>query len=149
MADTENSSHQAEELEGFKLGDRFDFEFCISDDNQRIFAELSGDHNPVHSDPEYARLNGYEGPVVYGGLIVGKISRLIGMMAPGRSGIWTGLKIDFHRPLYLGQAALLSSEVSHISAGTRSMILKIRISSGDRLIAAGTAMTTLHSKHKQ
>ncbi|MBI4989444.1 MAG: (R)-hydratase [Rhodocyclales bacterium] len=149
MADTESSSHPTEELEGFKLGDRFEFEFCISDDHQRIFAELSGDHNPIHLDAEYARIHGYEGPVVYGGLIIGKISQLIGMMVPGRSGLWAGLKIDFHRPLYLNQTALLSSEVSHISAGTRSLMLKVRISTSGRLVAAGTAMTTLHSKHEQ
>lgn len=149
MADTASSSHPAEELEGFKLGDRFEFEFSISENNQRVFAELSGDYNPIHLDLEYAKLCGYEGQVVYGGLIVGKISQLIGMMAPGRSGIWTGLKIDFHRPLYLNQTALLSSEVSHISVGTRSMMLKVRITTSGKLIAAGTAMTTLHSKNKQ
>lgn len=149
MADTGSSPRQAEVLEGFKLGDKFEFEFSISDDNQRVFAELSGDRNPIHLDLEYARLCGYEGPVVYGGLIIGKISQLIGMVAPGRSGIWAGLKIDFHRPLYLNQTALLSSEVSHISAGTRSMMLKVRITTSGMLIAAGTAMTTLHSKNKQ
>ncbi|MBK7024682.1 MAG: (R)-hydratase [Sulfuritalea sp.] len=148
MSDTESLSHQIEELGGFKLGDRFEFEFSIGDVEQQGFAELSGDHNPIHLDAEYAKLCGYEGQVVYGGLLIGKISQVIGMMAPGRAGIWTGLKIDFHRPLYIGQTAFLSSEVSHISVGTRSMMLKVRVSARGKLIAAGTAMATLHSKQQ-
>jgi 3-hydroxybutyryl-CoA dehydratase len=148
MTDTENSSHQMEELGGFKLGDRFEFEFSIDNVAQHCFAELSGDHNPIHLDAEYAKRCGYESEVVYGGLLIGKISQLMGMMAPGRAGIWTGLKIDFHRPLYLNQTAFLSSEVSQISVGTRSMMLKIRVSAIGKLIAAGTAMATLHSKQQ-
>ena len=148
MGDTESSSHQMEELAGFKRGDRFEFEFCIGNVDQQGFAELSGDHNPIHLDAEYAKLCGYEGQVVYGGLLIGKISQVIGMMAPGRAGIWTGLKIDFHRPLYIDQTAFLSSEVSHISVGTRSMMLKVRVSARGKLIAAGTAMATLHSKQQ-
>ena len=55
MTDTENSSHQMEELGGFKLGDRFEFEFSIDNVAQHCFAELSGDHNPIHLDAEYAK----------------------------------------------------------------------------------------------
>ena len=35
-------------------------------DDQHIFAEVSGDYNPIHIDPIYARRTNYGKPVVHG-----------------------------------------------------------------------------------
>ena len=101
------------------------FEFVVSEADQNHFAALSGDFNPLHLDPGFAQARGLAGSVVYGGLIVAKVSQVIGMRLPGPRGIWGSLKIDFREPLYVGKVACLSTEVSHFSLATRSLSLSL------------------------
>ena len=59
------------------------FEFVVSEAEQSSFAVLSGDFNPLHLDSDFAQARGLAGSVVYGGLIVAKVSQVIGMRLPG------------------------------------------------------------------
>ncbi|MDP6774231.1 MAG: MaoC/PaaZ C-terminal domain-containing protein [Rhodospirillales bacterium] len=113
--------------------------FTVSDEDMNAFARLSGDESALHTEPDFARRKGFESRVVYGGLIVAHISRLLGMHLPGRDGVWNGLKIDFRRPLYPNQPACVIGRVSHRSEATLSLSIKLRVESGDRLIATGSA----------
>lgn len=119
------------------------FDFRISPENMKAFLALSGDTNPLHWDDAFARAAGFEGPVVYGALIVAKISQLIGVHLPGTGGVWAGLKIDFRAPLYVGEDARLTGTVSHRSEATRMLSLNIRVDAGERCIATGSAETII------
>ncbi len=131
-----NSSPAAESVE---------IRFSVSAADQAAFADLSGDHNPLHLDPAFARGVGLQGAVVYGGMLVAKISQIIGMRLPGPRGIWAALKVDFRDPLYVDESAVLSAQVTHISEAVRSMTVRIRITCDERLIATATATATLHA----
>lgn len=39
---------------------------AVSADSIRAFADLTGDHSPVHVDPEFARASGFSGPIAHG-----------------------------------------------------------------------------------
>jgi 3-hydroxybutyryl-CoA dehydratase len=120
-------------------------DFAISPEQMRHFAELSGDRSPLHAEVEFARQRGFSAPVVYGGLLIAQLSRLIGMELPGRDGLWTGLQIDFLRPLYVGQSARLEAEVAHISEAVRSIELRFAVSADARTIARGKAHVSLQA----
>jgi acyl dehydratase len=120
-------------------GSEASLEFVVSADDMRVFAELSGDYNPLHSDVAFAVSRGFGGCVVYGALMVAKISRLIGMELPGRDSLWSGLEMQFVSPLLVGESAVLTAAVGHVSEATRSTELRLRIVSGDRVIARGKA----------
>lgn len=121
------------------------FDFVVSEADQTSFATLSGDFNPLHLEPTFAQARGLAGAVVYGGLIVSKISQVIGMRIPGPLGIWSSLKIDFREPLYVGKTACLSTEVSHFSIATRSLSIRLLVTCEGHKIATGTAIATLHA----
>ncbi|WP_375784456.1 MaoC/PaaZ C-terminal domain-containing protein [Bradyrhizobium sp. Pha-3] len=121
-----------------------EFDFVVGETEQQAFASISGDFNPLHLDPEFARGRGLKGAVVYGAMIVAQISRIIGMRLPGSAGIWSSLKIDFREPLYVGEAAHIFAEVTHYSEAARSLSLKIKVASGERTIATASALATLH-----
>ena len=53
--------------------------FTIDDAAMAAFADLSGDRNPLHTDAAFARSRGFPDRVVYGGLILARVSRLLGM----------------------------------------------------------------------
>jgi 3-hydroxybutyryl-CoA dehydratase len=125
-------------VEEIRKGQRISHSFRISATDMDTFAMLSGDHNPVHSDVAFAAACGFDKPIVYGGLLVAQISRLIGMDLPARNGIWYSLRLDFRGPLYVGEEARLIAEVGDISSSVGLLTLAIRIESSASLVACGT-----------
>jgi 3-hydroxybutyryl-CoA dehydratase len=117
-------------------GDTHEARFEISQNDMAQFAALSGDHNPVHQDAAFASQQGFDGCVVYGGLIVARISRMLGMVLPGRFGLWTGLNIQFRKPLYVDESALLTLAVENKSEAAKMLKLKIRVTTDRGLIAS-------------
>lgn len=107
------------------------------------FRTLSGDTNPLHDDAPYARRRGFDGRVVYGGLLVAQVSRLLGAHLPGHGCVWRSLALRFRAPLYVGQAAWLTATVTHANEELGVMDLKLRIEANDRTIADGEAATIL------
>lgn len=135
-----NAANAAQEL---REGMSAHVDFVVSAEDMRAFALLSGDYNPLHVDADFARRKGFDGAVVYGALLVAKVSQLIGMRLPGRDGVWTGLALQFRRPLYVGRAARVEAVVERLSAATGLLRLKLKLRSGDLLLASGEAEVLL------
>lgn len=127
----------------FSVGEKVAIAFKISEADQRQFAQVSGDLNPVHLDRDYAARMGFVGLVVYGGLLVAKLSQVIGLHLPGPVGLWSNLQIDFRQPLLVGEAAELTAEITQISEASRSMVVGFTIASASGVVAKGKALTTL------
>jgi acyl dehydratase len=117
--------------------------FTVREDEMASFAEVSGDHNPLHCDEAFARSRGYPGRVVYGALLVAKISQLIGMELPGRNALWSGLDIQFVSPLFIGQKADIEATIVRVSAAVHALELSLRIACQGQPIARGKAMVTV------
>jgi 3-hydroxybutyryl-CoA dehydratase len=113
--------------------------FCVSAEDMRQFAKLSGDENPLHYDSDFAQKKGFKGPVVYGALIIAQVSRLIGMHLPGRNGMLVGLKMKFSVPLMVNEKAILKAHLDTKSTAARLVSIRLRVESNDRLIATGQA----------
>jgi|AraplaMF_Col_mMF_1032025.scaffolds.fasta_scaffold00014_93 3-hydroxybutyryl-CoA dehydratase len=125
------------------VGGKASFEFSVSDADMARFAELSGDFNPLHIDDAFAREKKFEGKVVYGALIIAKVSRLIGMELPGQDSVWTNVNFQFNRPLYVGQAATLEGVVTTLSEATGFVELKLTLKVDGRTLGKGTAEVLL------
>lgn len=123
-----------------------ELDFVVSAAEQLAFATLSGDFNPLHLDADFARARGLDGPVVYGAMMLAKVSNIVGMRLPGSKGIWSAVKMEFRAPLYVGEHARMRAEVSHYSEATHSLSLKINVMCGTRVIATGSALSTLHAQ---
>ena len=119
------------------LVERFVFE--PTEKMMQSFMEISGDMSPVHTDVNYAKSRGFDGVVVYGGILVAQISRMVGMHLPGRDALWSSLNIYFAHPLLVGQTAELEARVEHISEATSSIELKFKITSQGKTLAKGSA----------
>jgi len=127
-----------------KLGDlaegvRASVGFTVTEPQMRQFAELSGDFNPLHTDAAFAAQKGHPGPVVYGALLVAKVSQLIGMQLPGRDGTWASLSLDFKRPLYVDQAAEVEGTVTSVHQTTGLVELALVIRSQGKVLGKGRA----------
>ncbi|MEM9987082.1 MAG: MaoC family dehydratase [Bacteroidota bacterium] len=85
-----------------QTGDSFEQTFSFSQDQVRAFAEISGDHNPVHVDEEAAKAEGFPGPIVHGILSGSIFSRILGNDFPGPGTVYLKQKLDFRKPLLPG-----------------------------------------------
>lgn len=130
-------------LEALAEGMAADNRFTVDSVRQAQFAALSGDFNPLHTNADFARARGHNGPVVYGALLLAELSRLIGMDLPGRDAMWTDLDMQFHTPLYLDEEATIRAEITHISLATRAVQLRVQVHADTRLVARGRASVVL------
>lgn len=56
----------ARKLSGISIGDEFTLEKQVDKSQTSSFAEASGDFNPIHLDPNFARKAGLDGIIVHG-----------------------------------------------------------------------------------
>ena len=76
-----------------------EFEVDVTTEDAQRFAELSGDWNPLHTDPDYAKETGYRRPILHGAYSAGLLSRMAGMFIPGRDCLLHGIKLKFIAPI--------------------------------------------------
>jgi len=67
-----------------------------------LFAEASGDVNPIHLDPAYAAGTPFGEPIAHGILSASLISAVIALQLPGPGAIYVGQTLRFLRPVKLG-----------------------------------------------
>ena len=68
------------------------------------FAEVSGDHNPLHLDEVYARTTAFGGRIAHGMLGAAYISAVLGTQLPGEGCIYLSQSLRFRRPVKIGDA---------------------------------------------
>lgn len=88
------------------------------------FAHLSGDHNPLHIDAEYARRQGFRGRVAHGMLISAYLSRVLGTELPGPGVFWLSQQTRFLLPVYPGDEIQIVVRVAHKSDALRTLVLE-------------------------
>lgn len=113
--------------------------FVVGADDMDAFAKLSGDLNPLHTDAAFARSKGYRDRVVYGGLLVAHISRLLGMHLPGRHGVWLSFELSFHQPLFIDQPARVTATVETLSQAARYVRVALEVTAENQRTASGLA----------
>ncbi len=77
-----------------------DFELDVTEQDVTDFSRLSGDRNPLHLDPVYAGTTEFGRPIAHGALLVGLVSRVLGMHLPGERSLLLGMTVRFPKPLF-------------------------------------------------
>lgn len=95
------------------------------------FARLSGDDNPIHTDPAFAAATRFGRTVAHGMLIWSRLDALLARAAPGAR--LEAAALMFPAPAYAGEPLTLTVE----AAGPGLWRLMAR--AGERVVAAGEA----------
>jgi 3-hydroxybutyryl-CoA dehydratase len=133
----------------YREGDRHSITFSFSEENLRQYAQLSGDANPLHTDATFARALKLKGPVVFGGLLLATVSRLIGTKIPGAGCLWHTVSFRFRQPLYAEETASIEAVVRYVQEDLRVLQLAIEIHRAETLIADGTAQVGFPERSPQ
>jgi len=92
---------------------------AITQDEVNRFADLTGDHNPIHLDPELAAKTPFGGTIVHGyltlALVVPLMAEIIEVTGVG-TGVNYGLdRLRFPAPVRVGASIRVSSRLSEVT----------------------------------
>jgi 3-hydroxybutyryl-CoA dehydratase len=88
------------------------------------FAELSGDHNPIHLSEHFARKTRFGERIVHGLYTASLISAVIGMRLPGPGAVYISQTLNFRGPVKIGDVVDVSVEVAELTEKGRRVRLK-------------------------
>jgi 3-hydroxybutyryl-CoA dehydratase len=97
-----------------KVGDRASFTKKITEEDVLKFAEITEDHNPIHTDEEYASLTAFGRRLAHGPLVAGLVAPVLGMKLPGMGTIVVSQTLKFLAPVYIGDTITVTITASEI-----------------------------------
>lgn len=128
-------------IQELKIGQQERLVKTISEDDTRLFAQISGDHNPVHEDEEYAKKSVFGARIVHGLLVAGYISTVIGMQLPGPGAIYMGQTLKFLKPVYIGDTITAIVTLKELDEGRNRITLETNVFNQDnQLVLSGEAL---------
>ena len=114
------------------------------------FAEMTGDRNPVHLDPEYARQTRFGMPIVHGMLVSGLISAVTGTRLPGPGTIYLHQDLDFRRPVYVGDSITAVVKVTHSRRAKSILTLDTRCyNQQNKVVVEGEAVVLFETAREE
>ena len=94
-----------------EIGQAAELSRTVSEADVRAYAELTGDFNPAHVDPEYAAASPFKGIIAHGMLTAGYVSAVLAMRLPGPGAIYLGQSLRFTKPVRPGDTITARVEV--------------------------------------
>jgi acyl dehydratase len=100
----------------FSPGDRASRSLTITDEMIRAFADLTGDHNPVHLDDNYAASTRFGRRIAHGMIAAGLVSAALANDLPGPGTVYLSQTLQFKGPVFPGDTITASVEIKQVRA---------------------------------
>lgn len=127
-------------LEDLSVGMTDAYVHTVTEADVQQFAEISGDHNPVHLDEAYARTTRFKGRIVHGMLSASFLSTAIASRLPGPGTIYLTQNLSFRAPVRIGDRVEARITVADIMPEKARVMLKTVCSVGDTVVIDGDAL---------
>jgi phosphate acetyltransferase/phosphate butyryltransferase len=95
-----------------KIGDSASLVHTLTYKDIQIFAAMSGDVNPAHVDPAFAKDDMFHKVIAHGMWGGALISTVLGTELPGPGAIYLGQSLQFRRPVGLGDTITVAVRVA-------------------------------------
>lgn len=118
-------------FEDLYIGKEEYFSVTVTEEMMKMFLELSGDNNPLHNDEGFAISQGYQNKVVYGLLTTSFISRLVGVLLPGKYCLLQGIEVKYSKPVYVGDILIVKGVVDELHESVKRAAIKVTIQNQD------------------
>jgi len=93
------------------VGDRASLSKTISETDIVLFANITGDTNPLHLDEEFASKTRFGGRIAHGILSLGLISAVLGTQLPGPGSVYLSQQVRFLKPVRIGDTITATVEL--------------------------------------
>ncbi len=103
----------------------------VTERHVAMYAELTGDRNPLHFDEEFASGTRFGRLVVQGGLTTGLLHALVAMDMPGPGTVFLSQDWKFTAPVYIGDTITARAEILSLHPSKPVSQLGIRVERQD------------------
>ena len=97
-----------------KVGDTFAKSRLVTDELIRAFAEISGDHNPLHLDEEYAATTRFGKRIAHGMLSGAFISAVLGYEFQEQPIVYLSQTLRFVSPVFIGDTITTTATITQV-----------------------------------
>jgi 3-hydroxybutyryl-CoA dehydratase len=125
--------------EALEVGQSFTVNRVLTAQDVQLFADLTGDDNPIHIDAEYASETRFGQPIVHGIFLLGIISKALGRDFPGPGCIAVSIQAKFLRPVPVGSEITVEVKVAEKIEKYRHIRMKTYIYLGKKMCVGGEA----------
>ncbi len=98
------------------------------------YADLIGDHNPVHLDDAFAAATRFGRRIAHGMLVAGLISAALASDLPGPGSVYLSQTLQFKAPVYLGDTITVSIVVLAVRPDKPIVTLKTVCANQDKKV---------------
>lgn len=126
------------------VGDTAEASITVSEQTIESYADLSGDHNPIHEDAEYAGETMFGGRIAHGMLSAAPISAALARL-PGDI-IYLSQDLRFENPVYPGDTVTATVDVAETLGGDRIRV-ETRAETDDTVVSGeAVVLSTPHDE---
>lgn len=97
-----------------QVGDTASQSKTITDDDIQRFADLVGDHNPVHLDDAYAQTTRFGRRIAHGMLSASLLSAVLANQLPGKGTVYLSQTLKFVAPVFPGDTVTARVTVTKV-----------------------------------
>lgn len=98
----------------FAVGLKYTSSKIVDDKMVRGYADLIGDHNPIHVDDEFAKKTKFGQRIAHGGILFGVISKILGMDMPGNGTVFLSQTVNFRAPVFINDTVTVEATITEL-----------------------------------
>ncbi|NHJ13886.1 MAG: hypothetical protein EAX95_09415 [Candidatus Thorarchaeota archaeon] len=114
-----------------EVGDEARGSMKVLDEHINMYAEMSGDYNPLHVNEEYAATTMFGRRIAHGPIAGALVARVIGMQLPGLGTLAYNMKVNFTAPVFPGDEITAILEVTEKQPENNLLRLSFRVVNQD------------------
>lgn len=123
-----------------KVGQKATRHLTLSMEHVKKYAEITGDHNPLHFDEQFVAKTKFGKLVVQGGLTTGLLHALVAMDMPGPGTVFLSQNWKFTAPVFIGDTITAEANVLSVHDSKPVCQLAVKITrQGDETVLEGEA----------
>lgn len=112
----------------------------ISESDVYLFAGITGDLNPAHTNAVIAAQTMFGGRIAHGILTAGLISAVIGMQLPGPGTIYVGQDLKFLAPVHIGDTITATATIKELNVEkNRAVLDTVCVNQDGKTVISGQA----------
>jgi acyl dehydratase len=126
---------------GLEVGQRATRSMPVTREQVALYAEITGDRNPLHFDEAFAARTRFGRLVAHGGITTGVLHALVAHDLPGPGSVFLSQDWKFTAPVYIGDTIVATAEVVSVHESKPVCRLAIRVAreSDDETVLEGEA----------
>lgn len=127
-------------MENLSVGQKATRSITFTAEHVKTYAEMTGDHNPLHFDEDFVSKTKFKKLVVQGGLTTGLLHALVAMDMPGPGTVFLNQNWKFTAPVFIGDTITAEAEILSIHESKPVTQLKVVITrQGGETVLEGEA----------